>query len=60
VNIGRIPAKTARLDPAREALIDVPNNRRISYGELDQRIRRLANGLCNTLELPRGARVHAS
>lgn len=57
MNIGRIPAKTARLDPAREALIDVPNDRRITYGDLDQRIRRLANGLCSTLELPRGARV---
>ncbi len=57
MNIGRIPAKTARLDPGREALIDVPNERRINYGDLDQRIRRLANGLCSTLELPREARV---
>ena len=38
MNIGKIPAKTARLTPAREALIDVPNDRRMSYGELDERV----------------------
>ena len=57
MNLGKIPAKTASLDPGREALVDVPNDRRISYGDLDQRIRRLANALRNDLELAKGDRV---
>ena len=35
MNIGHIPAKTARLSPQREALIDIPNDRRVTFGELD-------------------------
>ncbi|MFO7550921.1 MAG: AMP-binding protein [Haliea sp.] len=57
MNIGKIPAKTARLAPAREALIDVPNNRRMTYGELDERVRRLGNGLATALGLGKGERV---
>jgi acyl-CoA synthetase (AMP-forming)/AMP-acid ligase II len=57
VNIGKIPAKTARLAPDREALIDIPNQRRMTYGELDQRVRRLANALLIELELQKGDRV---
>lgn len=45
MNIGFIPAKTARLSPDREALIDVPNDRRITFGELDARVVKLANAL---------------
>ena len=45
MNLGRIPAKTALLDPEREALIDIPNDRRMTFGALDERIRRLANGI---------------
>ncbi|MEM1231702.1 MAG: AMP-binding protein, partial [Pseudomonadota bacterium] len=45
MNIGLIPAKTARLAPARESLIDVPTGRRMTFGELDQRVVRLANAL---------------
>ena len=56
MNIGFIPAKTARLAPDREALIDVPNQRRITYGQLDKRVRQLANGLLN-LGLAKGDRV---
>jgi acyl-CoA synthetase (AMP-forming)/AMP-acid ligase II len=52
-----IPAKTARLAPAREALVDVPNDRRMTYGELDERVRRLANGLLRELRLGKGDRV---
>ena len=52
-----IPAKTARLAPQREALVDIPNNRRMSYGELDERVRRLANALTDTLGLDKGDRV---
>ena len=57
MNLGLIPAKTAALDPSREALIDIPNNRRMSFGELDQRVQRLANGLRGTLGLMKGDRV---
>jgi len=57
VNIGKIPAKYARLDPQREALVDVPNDRRISYGELDRRVRCLANALLGELGLVKGDRV---
>ncbi len=57
MNIGLIPAKTAHLSPHRNAVVDVPNNRRISYGELEERIRRLANGLVDQLGLEKGQRV---
>ena len=57
MNLGLIPAKTAALDPSREALIDIPNNRRMSFGELDHRVQRLANGLRGTLGLAKGDRV---
>ena len=36
MNLGRIPAKTALLDPEREALIDIPNDRRMTFGTLDE------------------------
>ncbi|MEO1081691.1 MAG: long-chain-fatty-acid--CoA ligase [Pseudomonadota bacterium] len=57
VNLGKIPAKTARLAPQREAIIDPHTGRRISYGELDERVRRLANGLRGTMGLEKGDRV---
>ncbi len=57
MNIGKIPAKYARLDPSREALIDVPNDRRMTYGELDERVRRLANAFVGGLGLRKGDRV---
>ena len=57
MNIGNIPYKWANLDPARPAVVDVPNDRRINYGELDERVRRLANGLTDDLKLAREARV---
>ena len=57
MNIGHIPAKTARLSPHREALVDIPNDRRVTFGELDESVRRLANGLRTTLGLSKGERV---
>jgi acyl-CoA synthetase (AMP-forming)/AMP-acid ligase II len=57
MNIGFIPAKTARLEPAREALIDVHSGRRISFGQLDENICRLANGFVDQLGLSKGDRV---
>ena len=56
VNIGSIPAKTARLAPEREALIDVPNGRRMTFGELNRRVVKLANALLGE-GLVRGDRV---
>ena len=46
MNIGNITAKWARLDPSRPALVDVPTGRRVSFGELDKRVRQLGNALC--------------
>jgi acyl-CoA synthetase (AMP-forming)/AMP-acid ligase II len=57
VNIGFIPAKTARLDPMREALIDVHAARRVTFGQLDERVRRLGNALVDELGLAKGDRV---
>jgi acyl-CoA synthetase (AMP-forming)/AMP-acid ligase II len=57
MNIGFIPAKTARLEPAREALIDVHSGRRVSFGQLDENICRLANGFVDQLGLSKGDRV---
>ena len=57
MNIGMIPAKTARLAPAREALIDVSSGRRLTFGDLDERVRRLGNALMGPLGLAKGARV---
>ena len=57
MNLGKIPTKTARLDPDREALIDIPNKRRITYGELEQRVKRLANGLIDQFNVVKGDRV---
>lgn len=57
MNIGEIPAKGARKTPSREALIDVGKDRRITFGELDERVRRLGNAFVDELALEKGARV---
>ncbi|GAB5413951.1 MAG: long-chain fatty acid--CoA ligase [Congregibacter sp.] len=57
MNIGKIPAKTARLSPQQEALIDPHSDRRVTYAELDERVRRLANGLVRGLGISKGDRV---
>lgn len=57
MNIGKIPAKTARLAPRREAVIDSQAQRRITFGEFDERVRRAANGLRGALGLNQGERV---
>jgi long-chain acyl-CoA synthetase len=56
MNIGDITAKWAGLDPKRPALIDVPTGRRVSFGELDTRVRKLANALA-AQGLTKGDRV---
>jgi acyl-CoA synthetase (AMP-forming)/AMP-acid ligase II len=45
VNQGLIPAKWAALTPRGEAVVDVPNSRRLTWVEFDALVRRLANGL---------------
>ena len=57
MNIGFIPAKIARLEPRREALIDVHSGRRVTFGQLDERVRRLGNALVDELGLGKGDRV---
>lgn len=56
MNIGCITSKWAALDPGRPALIDVHSGRRLSFGQLDARVRRLGNGLLKTGVRP-GERV---
>jgi acyl-CoA synthetase (AMP-forming)/AMP-acid ligase II len=56
VNIGNITAKWAALDPHRPAIVDVPTGRRVSFGELEQRVCQLANGLC-AQGIEKGARI---
>ncbi|MCX2982846.1 AMP-dependent synthetase [Halieaceae bacterium IMCC14734] len=57
MNIGNIPAKAARLNPAAEALIDVDSGRRITFGVLEDHVCRLGNALVDTLALSKGDRV---
>lgn len=57
MNIGFIPKKTARLEPGREALIDVHSGRRETFGELDENVCRLANALVDQFGLSKGDRV---
>ena len=56
VNIGRIPQKWARLTPDATAVIDATTDRRITWRELDEHVRRLANGLAG-LGVQAGDRV---
>ncbi len=56
MNISTITSKWANLDPERPALVDVPSNRRISFGALEGRIRRLTNALA-AAGLAKGDRV---
>ena len=57
MNVGAIPAKQARLTPEREAVIDATTGRRVTFGELDERVRRLGSGLRRDLGLAPGDRV---
>jgi len=56
MNQGLIPAKWARLTPSRQAIYDAPNDRRVTWRELDELVRRMANGLLD-LGLSKGDRV---
>lgn len=56
MNQGLIPAKWASLTPQRQAVYDAPNDRRVTWAEFDELVRRLANGLLG-LGLEKGDRV---
>ena len=56
MNIGQIPAKWARMTPDNEAIIDSTTGRRITFGDLDRHVRKLANALLG-LGLQKGDRV---
>ena len=56
MNLADISSKWANLHPARPALVDVPSGRRVSFGELEEAVLRLANGLLG-LGLAKGDRV---
>lgn len=56
MNIGDITAKWAEIAPDKPAVIDRTTERRVTFGELDERVRRLANALSNT-GLTKGERV---
>ena len=56
MNLADICSKWANLAPARPALVDVPSGRRVSFGELEEAVLRLANGLLG-LGLAKGDRV---
>jgi len=56
MNIGHITAKWASRDPKREAIVDVPTGRRVTFGALDQRVRQLANALANR-KIAKGSRI---
>ena len=56
MNIGNITAKWAGLAPERTALVDIPSGRRMAFGELDARVRKLANALA-ARGLAKGERV---
>jgi acyl-CoA synthetase (AMP-forming)/AMP-acid ligase II len=45
MNQGLIPAKWAALTPSRQAVYDVPNDRRVNWADFDGMVRRAANGL---------------
>ncbi|WP_104107730.1 AMP-binding protein [Nocardioides sp. 616] len=56
MNQGLIPAKWAALTPDRQAVYDAAADLRVSWSELDEMVRRLANGLLG-LGLNKGDRV---
>ena len=57
MNVGLITTKYANLTPERPAVVDVPNGRRMNYGELETRACKLANAALGTMALQPGDRV---
>jgi acyl-CoA synthetase (AMP-forming)/AMP-acid ligase II len=56
-NIGDITARNVWRSPGADAIIDIPNNRRLTFGALHDRVNRLAWGLSTELRLREGDRV---
>ena len=56
INIGLITAKQAKLRPNSWAVFDQTSNKRITFLELDELVKKIANGLLN-LGLKKGDRV---
>ena len=57
IDIGDLTTRNAWRSPGRDAIIDVPNGRRLSFAELEARANRLAHGLRDELGLEPGERV---
>ncbi len=57
MNIGQIPLKFARREPEREALVDITNQRRVTFGAFDERVCRLSNALLARSGVTKGARI---
>jgi acyl-CoA synthetase (AMP-forming)/AMP-acid ligase II len=57
IDIGDITTRNAWRSPGRDAIVDVPNGRRLSFAQLDERANRLASGLRDGLGLQPGDRV---
>lgn len=57
INVGGIIARAAWRAPGRDAIIDVPAGRRLTFAQLDERANRLAWGLRQELGLQHGDRV---
>ena len=57
IDIGDLTTRNAWRSPGRDAIIDVPNGRRLSFAQLEGRANRLAHGLREELGLQPGERV---
>jgi acyl-CoA synthetase (AMP-forming)/AMP-acid ligase II len=57
VNIGDLTARNAWRHPRTDAIVDVPNERRLTFAALDERVNRLAHALRDGLGLEQGDRV---
>jgi long-chain acyl-CoA synthetase len=57
IDIGDVTSRTAWRSPRRDAIIDVANDRRLTFSQLEQRANRLASGLRDGLGLEPGDRV---
>ncbi len=57
IDIGDLTTRSAWRSPGRDAIVDVPNGRRLTFAQLDERANRLAHALRDGLGLTPGERV---
>ncbi len=57
IDIGDLTTRTAWRAPGRDAIVDVPNGRRLTFAQLEERANRLASGLRDGLGVQPGERV---